>query len=306
MNEIICNECGMTIPSGAAVCPNCGCPVENNVQPNMNEPFGVQPNMTAPAQTQPGINAQPDMQPSFCSKCGTKIEIGQAFCPNCGAKAGEQKGGGKGLAVKIAVPVVVIAVIVAVCLLVLPVKVESIKVTQKNVELKASETFQLGCTLTPEKADKKLTPEWSTNNEAVATVDEKGLVTAVSDGTAEITVTAKDKSETITVMVKSGPDFKALAAELKKDGCSAEVGDDGSYMSIDTNPYDLDDHYDSKAMSGIKKANKELGFSDSVYESMLRTSSLQGRQTAEADGVKCSWTYHPNRGLEVMYEKSDK
>ncbi|MBU5232379.1 Ig-like domain-containing protein [Agathobacter rectalis] len=53
------------------------------------------------------------------------------------------------------------------------------------------ETVQLIASVTPDNAvNKKLT--WSTSNSSVAIVDENGLVTAVANGTAIITVTTED------------------------------------------------------------------------------------------------------------------
>ena len=36
---------------------------------------------------------------------------------------------------------------------------------------------------------------------------------------------------------------------------------------------------------------------------MMKTTALMGRQSAETDKYKVSWTYHPDNGLEVTYEK---
>lgn len=68
------------------------------------------------------------------------------------------------------------------------------------------ETVQLIATVTPDNAvNKKLT--WTTSDSSVATVDENGLVTAVANGTAIITVTTEDgemtAASTITVNIPS-------------------------------------------------------------------------------------------------------
>ena len=68
------------------------------------------------------------------------------------------------------------------------------------------ETVQLIASVTPDNAvNKKLT--WSTSDSSVATVDENGLVTAVANGTAIITVTIEDgkmtAKSTITVNIPS-------------------------------------------------------------------------------------------------------
>ena len=68
------------------------------------------------------------------------------------------------------------------------------------------ETVQLIATVTPDNAvNKKLT--WTTSDSSVVTVDENGLVTAVANGTAIITVTTEDgemtATSTITVNIPS-------------------------------------------------------------------------------------------------------
>lgn len=80
------------------------------------------------------------------------------------------------------------------------------------------------------------------------------------------------------------------------------MGSDGSYMRIDTNPYDIEDDLDMNAWYAIQDVNSELGFSDVINEKMGETRSVDGVQTMENDKVKVSWTYHPDDGLEVIYE----
>lgn len=46
----------------------------------------------------------------------------------------------------------------------------------------------------------ELTPEWSSSDESVATVDQTGMVTLVGPGTCVITVTVADKSDTCDVI----------------------------------------------------------------------------------------------------------
>ena len=72
------------------------------------------------------------------------------------------------------------------------VPVTGVKITpEDDQELEIGDTVQLTAVVQPEDAtDKSVT--WSSDNEAVATVDETGLVTAVSVGTVTITVTTND------------------------------------------------------------------------------------------------------------------
>jgi len=88
----------------------------------------------------------------------------------------------------------------------------------------------------------------------------------------------------------------------------------GDYFTIDTYPDEyknMDELVASmllpkaqeNALKAIKYANEELGFNGSLYSQMTHTSALMGRQSAENDKYRVSWSYHPDRGLEVTYEK---
>lgn len=82
-----------------------------------------------------------------------------------------------------------------------------------------------------------------------------------------------------------------------------EIASDGSYMRLDTNPYDEDDHIDLEAWEAIQEVNSKLGFTDALSEKMGETRAMDGRQTDENSKCKVSWSYHPDSGLEVLYEK---
>lgn len=82
-----------------------------------------------------------------------------------------------------------------------------------------------------------------------------------------------------------------------------EIASDDSYIKIDTNPSDEEKYYNADAIQLVKDVNSALGFSESLYEKMGQTRALDGRQTDENDNFSVSWSYHPNKGLNVMYEK---
>ena len=82
----------------------------------------------------------------------------------------------------------------------------------------------------------------------------------------------------------------------------AELGYDGSYLSIDTNPNDSDDYFSNTAWSQVQQVNDYLGLPASFEEKLLETRALDGRQTYTYGDFTMSWTYHPDRGLEIMYE----
>ena len=56
-------------------------------------------------------------------------------------------------------------------------------------------------------------------------------------------------------------------------------------------------------LKAIKHANTALGFDSGLYNQMLKTNALMGRQTEENDKYKVAWSYHPDDGLEVTYSK---
>ena len=71
---------------------------------------------------------------------------------------------------------------------------------QSTLTLTVDETQRLTATIWPANATNQ-NVTWASNNETVATVDADGVVTAVSLGTAIITVTTKDGSHTATCRV---------------------------------------------------------------------------------------------------------
>lgn len=80
------------------------------------------------------------------------------------------------------------------------------------------------------------------------------------------------------------------------------VFEDGSGMKIDTNPADQDDFYDPDAMDTIERIHDKLDLPDSLLEKMRSTRALDGRQSRKSNGIEISWTYHPDQGLEILYE----
>lgn len=103
-----------------------------------------------------------------------------------------------------------------------PVLATSIELNQSNAEIAKGETVQLTATVLPEDAtDKSVT--WATSDEAVATVDDNGLVTAVGAGTASITATTVDGSELTASCTVTVEPSVVLATSIALNQTSAEV-----------------------------------------------------------------------------------
>ena len=79
--------------------------------------------------------------------------------------------------------------------------VSSVQVTPETAELEVGQTLALTVTVLPADATDK-TATWKSDNESVATVSEKGVVTGVAEGTTTIIVNVGEKSATCQVTVK--------------------------------------------------------------------------------------------------------
>lgn len=85
----------------------------------------------------------------------------------------------------------------------------------------------------------------------------------------------------------------------------AQVGDDGSYLYIDTNPYNWEDDGLAypEAYYAIEAINEELGLPTSLCQEIGQTTANDGKQIRiyEDLGIEISWRYHPDKGLEITY-----
>ena len=83
----------------------------------------------------------------------------------------------------------------------IPMEIQKLTIeAEKDTLTKIGESTELKVKIEPENADlQKLI--WKSDNEKVATTDENGKVTAVGNGTAEITVTTEDGKITASIMI---------------------------------------------------------------------------------------------------------
>ena len=101
--------------------------------------------------------------------------------------------------------------------------VTSVSVKPSSLSLKVGETAQLTATVTPVNADND-NVSWSTSDNSVATVAD-GLVTAVKEGTATITVTTIDGGKTATCAVTVSADVVPVTGiKLNMETADLEVG----------------------------------------------------------------------------------
>lgn len=281
----VCPNCKNTIAIGQKFCPNCGATVEEQKVPTV----------------------------VVCTNCGAEIESETKFCPSCGKAIAspsipvtDEKAASKKKIILIS-GIIVAAIVIAIIgiLFFAKVPVDDIVLSESKIELKETETKNISCTVYPDNASDK-TVTWTSSDSSVATVSSYGMIKAIGRGTCTITAQAGDHAKTITVTVKPNVNFE----KLYDDYCSstwATLGSDKSYLSVDTNPYDRDDgdyRYTTVVSDAIKKINKALNLPDSLYEDMMQTSWALGKQseTYENVGITVTWTYHPDKGLEITYK----
>lgn len=106
------------------------------------------------------------------------------------------------------------------------VAVENVKLNKTSLTLDIGESESLTATVTPEDAaNKNMT--WSSNDEDVASVDAKGKVTAISRGTATITVRTEDGNFAAQCKVTvTDPNATTTDTETQPDGSTVTTVED--------------------------------------------------------------------------------
>ena len=127
----------------------------------------------------------------------------------------------------------------------------------------------------------------------------KGLLTGLSLGAAAIVVVG------LGAFLLGGKDTRLIDAhENCKDEDSiwsilyATVSDDGTSMYMDGRGEEglgVNVSYQACVL-------RELEVPSTVLSRIDNTSALMGVQTASWKGIEASWTYHPNRGLDISLE----
>ena len=78
---------------------------------------------------------------------------------------------------------------------------------------------------------------------------------------------------------------------------SARVGDDGASLTLDM---EGEEDFAKLTSDEVFCVLDALKVPDSVTALMEQTRALDGRQTADWDGVTAAWSYHPDNGMDVI------
>lgn len=86
-----------------------------------------------------------------------------------------------------------------------------------------------------------------------------------------------------------------------RDECNdvGTIGDEGFTWSIDT---EGTDDATGDSLEDFLCALDELDTPDAVVNHVESTRSLDGRQTDEWDRIEAAWTYHPDNGINIVFE----
>lgn len=167
-----------------------------------------------------------------------------------------------------------------------PVAVTGVTVAPKELEIKVGQTGELTATVAPANATNK-NVSWLSSDEAVATVDTNGVVTAVAEGTATITVTTEDgdKSDTCTVTVKPEDYVEVTGVTLDKEALELIAGQTGTLTA---------------AVAPENATNKAVEWTSS--DEAVATVDAEGTVTAVAAGTATITVKTVSGGKEASCE----
>jgi len=204
--------------------------------------------------------------------------------------------------------------------------VSGVTLDKSTATLKLAESISLLATVAPQDASNKEVT-WDSSNMAIATVDSTGKVTAVSAGTATITVTTKDGNKTasckVTVTLPSPTSVKAVSSSYNSIKVSwvavtgatgyevyRSTSSTGSYSKVGTvtgTNYNNTELTINKTYYYKVRAYKTVGSSKSYSEyssivsakPVLATPTLVKASATSSDSIHVTWEEVPGA---MMYE----
>lgn len=62
----------------------------------------------------------------------------------------------------------------------------------------------------------------------------------------------------------------------------------------------------TRGLAELEDLLEDLDFSPAVIDRIGKTRALDGTQSADAPHVTATWTYHPDHGLSIVFERDDR
>lgn len=221
----------------------------------------------------------------FCSKCGAQLSDDAAFCPKCGTPCSTA-----------------------------PVQPEPTFSAPAPLDIPPEDLLSSE-SLPPLDGGSEVMPTGA----AAATAGKKSFLDTIKAWSKKKKIIVGSVAAVVVVgaVVAFALLYKSELEQVKDeclDIAGIVTGDGKTSFTLDTYP----DHYENmdpdvvgllkastqeKVLKAIKHANTALGFDSGLYDQMLQTNALMGRQTEENSKYKVAWSYHPDDGLEVTYSK---
>lgn len=299
MEKLTCPACGATMPLWARFCPNCGVPVEHTEE-------GTIPGEITDSECSENLSSDAEDNTQASSEenaCNNQIAIHKPlFSDQKNEKP--KKASKRTTSILVSCIAVVAVVIIGVVIKANPVP-KSISFSGTSYSVTIGSSGSVDYSITPAKARKRAEVTWASSDPNICTVNASGQLHPKKIGTCTISATTKNgKVATYSLTVE--PDYSDFSTLYNTylSSSYARLASDGSYLSIDTNPYDWDDYTNEDAIVGLRNVVSALGLPDSLLQKMGSTRALDGRQTETYSNVEVSWSYHPDDGLEVLFTKN--
>ena len=133
-----------------------------------------------------------------------------------------------------------------------PVAVSKVKLSNTNVKLIIGYTMQLSLSITPSNATNK-NVTWSSSNTSVVTVTQGGLIKAIKEGTATITVTSNNGKKATCKVTVSKP-IAVNKITLNKSSMNLNSGSSGK-LNVTISPTNATNKYISWRSSNTNVAS---------------------------------------------------
>ena len=153
--------------------------------------------------------------------------------------------------------------------------VTSVTLDRTEITLAVSATERLTATVLPENAsDPSL--EWASSDESVASVDETGLVTAIAEGSAVITVTAGEMT----------------------DECTVTVSHEVAVVTLDASALSS---YPAEAIPSVTELTVSGTLDDAAWQALTKFTNVQKLTIAESSGAVPEYLFYDEaEGVSIL------